>query len=557
MSTLNFTHASYKYHWVNEETNTMLKRGYLLEGETVETAVKRITTAAANQLNRPDLQPKFESLIANGWLSLSSPVWANLGTNRGLPISCFGSYVEDSMSGITKTLSESIMMTKFGGGTSAYFGHLRERGSGIKNNGKSSGAVSFLKMFDAMIDTVSQGNVRRGAFAAYLDIEHPDCKEFLEIKDIGNAIQNLFFGVSVTDKWMQEMIDGDVEKRTLWAKVLQSRQEKGLPYIMFTDNMNKNKPDVYIDKRMDIYNSNLCAEIALPVNEHESFVCCLSSLNMELYDEWKDSDAVELSVYFLDAVMEEFIQKSEGAEYMERTHNFAKRHRALGLGVLGYHAYLQKNNIAFESFEAKQINSKVFREIRDKALAASQKLAQEYGEPELLRGYGRRNTTLMAIAPTTSSSSILGQTSPGIEPYSSNYYKVGLAKGNFIRKNKFLKALLQEKGVDNDEVWNKIMLDNGSVQNLDFLTDHEKDVFKTFREISPQEIIIQASIRQKYIDQSQSLNLNIPPLMTPKDVNALLIEAWQLGVKTLYYQRSFSISQEMINKNKACTSCES
>jgi ribonucleoside-diphosphate reductase alpha chain len=547
--------STLQYHWVNEETQTMLNRGYLLEGETVQDAVKRITTAAAKNLNRMDLQPKFESLIANGWLSLSSPVWANMGTNRGLPISCFGSYVEDSMSGITKTLSESIMMTKFGGGTSAYFGHLRERGASIKNNGKSSGAVSFLKMFDAMIDTVSQGNVRRGAFATYLDIEHPDCSEFLEIKDIGNSIQNLFFGVCVTDKWMEEMIAGDREKRTLWAKVLQSRQEKGLPYIMFTDNVNNNKPDVYKDKRMPIYNSNLCSEIALPVSTNESFVCCLSSMNLELYDQWKDTDAVELSVYFLDAVMEEFINKSEGAEYMERTHNFAKRHRALGLGVLGYHAYLQKNNIAFESFEAKQFNSKVFREIEKKAYAASEKLATEYGEPEVCRGYGRRNSTLMAIAPTTSSSSILGQTSPGIEPYSSNYYKVGLAKGNFIRKNKFLKQLLEEKGMDTMEVWDSIMLQNGSVQHLDFLSDHEKNVFKTFREISPQEVIIQASIRQKYIDQAQSLNLNIPPTMTPKEVNALIIEAWQLGVKTLYYQRSFSVAQEMINKFKECTSC--
>lgn len=545
------------YHWVTPETETVLQRGYLLPGETPQDAVRRVTTAAANRLDRPDLQPKFEALVANGWMSLSSPVWANMGTDRGLPISCFGSYVEDSMDGITKTLSECIMMTKFGGGTSAYFGHLRERGAGIRNNGKSSGPVSFLKMFDAMIDTVSQGNVRRGAFAAYLDIEHPDVNEFLKIKDIGNAIQNIFFGVTVTNQWMEEMVAGDKEKRATWAKVLHSRQEKGLPYIMFSDNVNDNAADVYRDKGMRIYNSNLCSEIALPVKEDESFVCCLSSMNLEYYEDWKDTDAVQTAIWFLDAVMEEFVQKSANQPYMERTHNFAKRHRALGLGVMGYHAYLQKNNIPFESMEAKQFNSSAHAHIRREAEQGSRDLAEAYGEPELLKGYGRRNTTLMAVAPTTSSSSILGQTSPGIEPYSSNYYKVGLSKGNFMRKNKFLKALLQEKDMDREEIWQSILLKNGSVQHLDGLTEHEKAVFKTFREISPREIIIQAAARQKFIDQSQSLNLNIPPQVPVKEVNALMIEAWKLGVKSLYYQRSSSVAQEMANKFKECVSCAS
>ncbi len=545
------------YHWLTPESLTVLQRGYLLPGETPQDAVFRITRAAAERLHRPDLQPAFEALIARGWMSLSSPVWANMGTDRGLPISCFGSYVEDSMAGITETLSECIMMTKLGGGTSAYFGDLRERGAPIRNNGKSSGPVSFLKMFDAMIDTVSQGNVRRGAFAAYMNIEHPDVSEFLNIKDIGNPIQNLFFGVTVSDQWMQEMIDGDQDKRAIWAKVLQSRQEKGLPYIMFSDNVNKGAADVYRDKKMTIYNSNLCSEIALPVKKDESFVCCLASINLEYYDDWKDTDAVQTAIWFLDAVMEEFIQKSAGKPYMERTHNFSRRHRALGLGVMGYHAYLQKNSIAFESMEAKQFNVKAFSGIQKEALAASAQLAEAYGEPEVLEGYGRRNTTVMAVAPTTSSSSILGQTSPGIEPYSSNYYKVGLSKGNFMRKNKFLKALLIDKGMDNEETWHSILLKNGSVQHLEGLTEHEKNVFKTFREINPLEIIIQASTRQKYIDQSQSLNLNIPPQLPAREVNSLMIEAWRLGVKSLYYQRSSSVAQEMANRFQECVSCAS
>ncbi len=546
-----------KYHWVTPETLTMLQRGYLLEGETLQDAVKRITTRASKRLFRPEMQPEFENLIARGWMSLSSPIWANMGSDRGLPISCFGSYIEDSMSGVTKTLSESIMMTKFGGGTSAYFGDLRARGSAIKNNGKSSGPVSFLKMFDAMIDTVSQGNVRRGAFAAYLDIDHPDIEEFLKIKDIGNTIQNIFFGITVSDQWMKSMIDGNEEKRSIWAKVLRSRQEKGLPYIMFKDNVNNHTSDVYKDKKMTIYNSNLCSEIALPVNEYESFVCCLSSMNLELYDEWKDTNAIELAVWFLDAVMEEFIQKSEGVEYMERTHHFARRHRALGLGVMGYHAYLQKNNIPFESLEAKQFNTSFFKTLKEQSYRASENLAKAYGEPEVLKGYGRRNTTLTAIAPTTSSSSILGQTSAGIEPYSSNYYKVGLAKGNFIRKNKFLKKILADKGLDTEKNWHSIMLKHGSVKHLEGLSQHEKEVFKTFREINPKEIIIQASIRQKFIDQSQSLNLNITPQMPVKEVNALMIDAWKLGMKSLYYQRSFSVAQELVNNFKECVSCAS
>ncbi len=546
------------YHWISEESKTMLQRGYLLENENIQDAVVRITTAAAMQLKKPELQPKFEQLIAKGWMSLSSPVWANMGTDRGLPISCFGSYTEDTIEGITHSLSESIMMTKMGGGTSGYFGALRARGQEITDNGASSGPVSFLKMFDAMVDTISQGAVRRGAFAAYLDIDHPDCSELLNIKDVGNPIQNLFFGVCIPDKWMEDMIAGDTEKRTLWAKLLKSRQTKGLPYILFSDTVNNNTVDVYKDKNMRIYNSNLCAEIALPSNKDESFVCCLASMNMELYDQWKDTDAVETAIWFLDAIMEEFIIKSKGMPYMDRPHNFAKKHRALGLGVMGYHAYLQKNMIAFESFEAKQFTASFFKEFKDKVTTASETLAKLYGEPEVLEGYGRRNTTLTAIAPTTSSSSILGQTSPGIEPYNSNYYKVGLAKGNFTRKNKFLAVLLKDKGLDTPEIWSSILMKHGSVQHIDALSSHEKAVFKTFKEINPYEIITQASIRQKYLDQSQSLNINIPPDIALKEVNQLMIEAWKLGVKTLYYQRSESVAHTLVNSLKdSCESCAS
>lgn len=542
--------------WLNDESEQMLNRGYLLKGETVEGAIDRITTAAAKRLYKPELQPAFKEMIVKGWISFSSPVWANMGTQRGLPISCFNVHVPDSIEGITQKLGEVIMQTKIGGGTSGYFGELRHRGTAVTDNGKSSGAVSFMKLFDTAMDVVSQGGVRRGAFAGYLDIDHQDIEEFLNIKNVGSSIQNLFIGVCVPDYWMQDMIDGDVDKRKIWAKVLESRQQKGLPYIFFTDNVNRNKPQVYKDKNMMVNASNLCSEIMLPSTREESFICCLSSMNLELFDEWKDTNAVKLAVYFLDAVLSEFIEKTEGNFYLQAARNFAMKHRALGLGTLGYHSYLQKNRIPFEGFEATQFNARAFKHIKEEAEAASRELANIYGEPELLEGYGMRNTTVMAVAPTTSSSAILGQTSPGIEPFASNYYKAGLAKGNFMRKNKYLTQLLQEKGLDNEETWRNIMLNHGSVQHMEELTDEEKAVFKTFKEISPMEIITQAAQRQQFIDQSQSLNLNIPSTMPIKDVNHLYIEAWKKGVKTLYYQRSSSVSKEMMVNFVTCSSCE-
>ncbi|MBB1139378.1 ribonucleoside-diphosphate reductase subunit alpha [Myroides sp. WP-1] len=546
-----------KLWWKNSESEQILNRGYLLKGETVEGAIDRITTAAAKRLFKPELKESFQEMIERGWMSLSSPIWANMGTERGLPISCFNVNIPDSIEGITHKLGEVIMQTKIGGGTSGYFGNLRERGSAVTDNGKSSGAVSFMKLFDTAMDTISQGGVRRGAFAAYLDIDHPDCDEFLNIKNIGNPIQNLFYGVSIPDYWMKEMIDGDKEKRQLWAKVLESRQQKGMPYLFFSDNVNSNKPQVYKDLNMRINASNLCSEIMLPSSDDESFICCLSSMNLELYDEWKDTEAVKLAIFFLDAVLQEFIEKTEGNYYLASANRFAKRHRALGLGVLGWHSYLQKNMIPFEGLEAKMLTNKIFEDISAKADKASQELARIYGEPEILKGYGRRNTTTMAIAPTTSSSAILGQTSPGIEPFSSNYYKAGLSKGNFMRKNKYLTALLESKGMDNEETWRNIMLSGGSVQQLEGLSEEEKAVFKTFKEISQLEIIQQAAIRQKYVDQAQSLNLNIPSSLPIKDVNRLMIEAWELGVKTLYYQRSQSVSKEMVTNLVNCSSCES
>lgn len=551
-----------KYWWLNEESEQVLNRGYLLKGETTEGAIDRVTEAACKRLFKPELKESFKELIERGWMSLSSPIWANMGTKRGLPISCFNVHVPDSVEQITHKVGEVIMQTKIGGGTSGYFGELRGRGAAITDNGKSSGAVSFMKLFDTTMDVVSQGGVRRGAFASYLDIDHPDIEEFLQIKSIGSPIQNLFTGVCIPDYWMQEMIDGDDDKREIWAKVLESRQQKGLPYLFFTDNVNRNKPQIYKDLNLQINASNLCSEIALPSSVDESFVCCLASMNLELYDEWKDTNAVKLAIYFLDAVMSEFIDKTENNHFLQAAYNFAKRHRALGLGVMGWHSYLQSRNIPFEGVMSRSLTSIIFKQLQEQSKEASKELAHIYGPaPIFLEGHQHvevfRNTTTMAIAPTTSSSAILGQVSPGIEPYSSNYFKAGLAKGNFIRKNKYLQELLKSKGEDTEEVWREIMLKSGSVQSLSCLTQEEKEVFKTFKEISQYEIISQAALRQKYIDQSQSLNLNIPSEVPIKDVNKLFIEAWKQGVKTLYYQRSSSVAKEQLTNIVSCTSCES
>lgn len=549
-----------KYWWLNEESEQVLNRGYLLKGETVEGAIDRIIEAACKRLFKPELKEDFKELIERGWMSLSSPIWANMGTKRGLPISCFNVHVPDTIEQITHKVGEVIMQTKIGGGTSGYFGELRGRGAAITDNGKSSGSVSFMKLFDTTMDVVSQGGVRRGAFASYLDIDHPDIEEFLQIKSIGSPIQNLFTGVCIPDYWMQEMIDGDENKREVWAKVLESRQQKGLPYLFFTDNVNRNKPQIYKDLNLQINASNLCSEIALPSSIDESFVCCLASMNLELYDEWKDTNAVKLAIYFLDAVMSEFIDKTEDNHFLQAAHNFAKRHRALGLGVMGWHSYLQSKNIPFEGVMSRSLTSIIFKQLQEQSKEASKELAMIYGPApiytEIKEEEIYRNTTTMAIAPTTSSSAILGQVSAGIEPYSSNYYKAGLAKGNFIRKNKYLQELLKSKEEDTEEVWREIMLKSGSVQSLNCLTQEEKEVFKTFKEISQYEIISQAALRQKYIDQAQSLNLNIPSEVPIKDVNKLFIEAWKQGIKTLYYQRSSSVAKEQLTNIVSCTSCE-
>jgi ribonucleoside-diphosphate reductase alpha chain len=530
-----------------------LDRDYLLPGQTLDARVDIICNTAEKLLGIPGFAARFKENIKKGWYSLSTPIWSNFGTTRGLPISCFGSNIEDTIESILYTQAEVGAMTKYGGGTSAFFGKLRPRGAKIQENGESSGAVHFMQLFDNIINVVSQGKTRRGNFAAYLPVDHADIEEFLTIRSEGSPLQDISAGVTVPDYWMEEMIAGDVAKRKIWAKVLESRANTGYPYIMYSGNANKNKPTWYKD--MEITHSNLCTEIFEPDNEEESFVCDLASMNILHFDAWKNTDAVELLTFFLDAVATEFIQKASKIMFLERAARFAERHRAIGIGWLGWHSYLQSKMIPFESMEAKQLNILVAQTIQKQAQAASGALAQIFGEPEVLKGHGRRNATLQAIAPTKSSAFILGQVSEGIEPHRSNFYIKDLAKGKFTIKNPHLEALLEKRGWNTQEIWDSILRQAGSVQHLAMLTPEEKAVFKTFSEISPKEVIIQAGARQRFIDQGQSINLMIHPSMPIKDVNALYILAWELGVKSLYYQISVNAAQEFSRSLMDCVSC--
>lgn len=542
--------------WYNDLSRQFMERDYLLAGQTLEERVEVICSTAERILGKPGFARRFGENLRRGWYSLSTPIWTNFGTDRGSPVSCFGSCIDDCMESILQTQAEVGMMTKVGGGTSAYFGNLRPRGSPIKGNGESFGSVHFMRLFDNLINVVSQGKTRRGNFAAYLPVDHPDILEMLQIRSEGHPMQDISYGVTVPDYWMEEMIAGDERKRDVWARILGARYNTGFPYVVFSDSANRNTVDVYRDKGMRIVGSNLCSEIMLPSTPDESFVCNLSSMNIACYDEWRGTDAVELLVYFLDAVVTEFIEKNRGVPFMGRAVRFAERHRALGVGWIGWHTYLQSRMIPFEGFEAKIANAEVAKEIQSSAWAASAKLAKEYGEPEYLRGYGRRNTTLTAIAPTKSSSFILGQVSEGIEPQRTNYYIKDLQKGKFTVKNPQLEALLRCKGHDTEAVWDSILRNGGSVQHLSCLTEREKRVFKTFAEISPMEVVQQAAQRQKHLDQSQSLNLMIPASVPVKDVNALVIGAWRMGVKSLYYQIGVSAAQEFGRNILACASCE-
>lgn len=561
------------FEWLNDNSRKFLESGYTLPGESAEQRIRHICDAAEKRLGVEGFSDKFYNYIAEGCYSLSSPIWSNYGRKeRGLPISCFNSHCEDSIPDILFTQSEIGIMSKLGGGTSVNLSPLRPRGSEITDNGKTSGAVHFARLFEQVTDVISQGSQRRGRVAPYLDLSHDDAEEFLEIARDGNMIQGVTTGVTITDEFMESVKRGETEEdkrnRKIWAKTLKVRGEIGFPYLMWLGNASRNKPHVYKDKGMEIQSSNLCSEISLPSTNEESFVCVLSSMNLKTYDYWKNTDAVETLVYFLDSVVSESIEKLEAMRdsgdpekemtffFMKRAYRFMKRHRSLGMGTLAYHTMLQDKGIPFESQEARELNKEVHKFIQEKAYKASEELAALLGEPEVLEGYGRRNTTLMAIAPTKSSSLIAGGVSQGIEPLFSNYYIADFAKLKVAVKSEALVKVLQTYGKDNADVWESISKNDGSVAHLDFLTEHEKNVFKTMQEISTLEIINQCADRQEFIDQSQSLNIMVHPDTPVKEINKMMYHAWERGVVSLYYQYNLNASKQLATGRKEdCEAC--
>ena len=549
--------------WMDEISLATISKGYLLPGETVRTAYKRVANASANRLKKPELANKFFKYIWNGWIGLASPVISNMGTDRGLPISCFGIDTPDSIRGIGLTNAELMKLTASGGGVGISLSRIRKRGEYISGNGKSEGVVPWAKIYDSSIIATNQGNVRRGAASVNLDIEHGDIEEFLQIRrpkgDPNRQCLNLHQCVVVGDSFMRKLEARDPESMNRWAKVLKSRMETGEPYIMYKDNVNKNNPIAYRMNNLEVTMTNICSEITLFTDEEHSFICCLSSLNLAKWEEYKDTDCIQTAIWFLDGVMEEFIDKSNGKESLKRTHKHAKKGRALGLGVMGWHTFLQQKGLPFASIASTVHTRNIFNKIRMEAETASMNLAAEYGEPLWCRGTGMRNTHLLAVAPTVSNSVICGGISAGIEPLPANVYTFNGAKGTFIRKNKSLEELLESKGENKEKWWKQMLQEGGSVMGLPdaILSSDEKEVFLTFPEINQLELVKQAAERQKYIDQTQSLNVSFDPNDSPKWINQVHMEGWKLGIKTFYYLRTDSVIKGDLGSRMAdCVACD-
>jgi len=560
-----------------------ISRGYCLPGETPKDAYWRVATTVANRLKKPEMADKFMKYIWNGWLNLASPVLSNTGTERGLPISCFGIDVADSINDIGQKNLELMLLAKHGGGVGICHNQIRPAGADITDNGTSDGVVPFIKINDSTILATNQGAVRRGAASTNLSIEHEDFWEWLEIRepkgDINRQCLNTNQCVVISDKFMRNVLEGDAESRKRYGAVQRKRRQTGQPYIMYRGNVNKQNPEAYKKNGLKVFMTNICSEIVLHTDENHSFVCCLSSLNLSKYDEWKNTNLIYDSTWFLDGVLEEFLQKAKYRKGFENSVRSAEKGRALGLGVLGWHTYLQQRGIAFEGLEAQYETRNIFSQIKIESEKASRDLAEEYGEPLWCRDTGFRNTHLRAVAPTVSNSKLAGGISAGIEPVPANIWTDQSAKGTFIRKNSQLEAYLDKIGHDNKKVWDKIMADGGSVQGLKFLDDWcflkgilmkckdvpqyqegvpFKDVFKTFKEINQLELVKQAGVRQQYVDQAVSLNLAFPKEATPKWINQVHLEAWKQGIKTLYYMRTESVLRGDIAQKamEDCISCD-
>lgn len=558
--------------WLTKSGFKTLSEGYMLPGETPRGMYERVAAAAASQLKKPELIDKFFNYMWKGWLCPATPVLSNMGTDRGLPISCFGMAPGDDLFSIYNSFVETAMLTKSGGGCGKYWGLLRQKGAPIKGNGVSDGIIPWLKVEEATLHSTAQAGLRRGSGCSYLPIESADADEFIELRrrtgDIARRTQssNFHHAVCISDAFMDKCRDGDIRSRELWHKLLTTRVEENEPFIMFSDTANRNKPDCYKHFDLDIKSSQLCTEIFLFSDPDHTYVCCLSSLNFFLWEEWKHTDLAQTAMWFLDGVMEEFIQKSEGKPGLENARRFAIKSRAVGLGCVGWHSLLQDKMLPFESFQSMLLNTAIWKHVHDETLIASKELAKEYGEPEWCKGFGIRNTHRLAQAPTRTNSLIAGGVSEGIAPIPGNVYVDKTAKGAFIRGSAALENLLEALGKNTNDVWDQIAVDGGSVRNLKFLTDDQKKVFLTAREINQFALIQQASQRQKWIDQGQSLNLFLSP-PPPDDlvkkrkfsemVHRLHIAAYLGELKSLYYLFSENILKgDSAYDQNECKSCE-
>ncbi|MCP4987463.1 MAG: ribonucleoside-diphosphate reductase subunit alpha [Colwellia sp.] len=559
--------------WADAEVyKKTITGGYLYNGETPKEAYERVAKAAARRLNKPEMADTFFEYIWNGWLCLASPVLSNMGTDRGFPISCFGIDVADSIYDIGNKNLEMMLLAKHGGGVGIGVNQIRPAGSTITNNGTSDGVVPFCKVYDSTILATNQGSVRRGAASVNLNIDHPDWEDWLEIRepkgDVNRQSLNMHQCTVIGDKFMRKLRDGDKVARRKWGKLLQKRKATGEPYVMFKGNVNKQNPSMYKDNALKVFMTNICSEIVLHTDESHSFVCCLSSLNLAKYHEWKDSNLIYDSIWFLDAVLEEFIQRAKNVRGFENAIRSAEKGRALGLGVLGWHTYLQQKGFPFEGLLSQYETRRIFSQIKIESERASMALAETFGEPLWCVGTGMRNTHLRAIAPTVSNSKLSGNISPGIEPWAANLFTDQSAKGTFIRRNPTLEATLKEHDLNTEKVWNQILRDGGSVQGIKALdkimVGPEKDipikeVYKTFKEINQLDLVNQAGIRQQYIDQAVSLNLAFPAQADPKFINKVHLEAHKKGIKTLYYMRTESVLRGDIAEQamqESCLSCD-
>jgi len=519
---------------------------------------------------------RIYSYASNLWFMFSTPILTNGGTKRGMPISCFLNYVPDSRVGLTEHYTENAWLATVGGGIGGHWGHIRSDGTSTSGGSISTGSIPFMHIVDSEMLAFSQGKTRRGSYAAYQDISHPEIEEFIEMRkpsggDVHRKCLNLHHGINVTDKFMSvidncttdpsaddtwELIDPHTKRvvrkvsaKKLWQKILETRVATGEPYVCFIDTVQKSLPESQKKIGLKVHHSNLCSEITLPTNEERTAVCCLSSLNLEKYDEWKeDNNFIPDVVRFLDNVLEYFINNA--SDSLHRAKYSAMRERSIGLGTMGFHSYLQSKNIPFASALAKGQNLSIFRNIKKQALETSRRLAEERGEAPDMEGTGLRNAHLLAIAPNASSSIICGSTSPSIEPVRANVYSQKTMSGTFLMKNKYLEKLLKEKDIDNEDTWKSIVSKRGSVRHLKELSDWEKDVFATAIEIDQRWIVDLAADRQEFICQSQSLNIFVPADVNIKDLHMLHLSAWKKKLKTLYYCRSEAIKRAEIISTK-------